>query len=314
MSKEFLWVEKYRPNIVEDCILPASTKDVFRGFVDQGELPNLLLTGTAGVGKTTIAKAMCEEIGASYIVINGSDEGRFLDTVRNRVRQFATTVSLTSGAAHKVVIIDEADNTTNDVQLSLRTAVEEFHGNCRFIFTCNFINKIIEPLHSRCTVVDFRIKPEQAVKLQGEFFTRLKTILTNEKVQFEDKVLAKLVKRYYPDWRRLINECQRYAASGSIDSAILVDVADINLNDLMGSLKRKEFTTVKNWVVQHMDNDPSMVMRKIYDSLYGMLKPASIPEAVLIIAKYMNSIPIVPDQEINLLACLTEVMMSCEFK
>ena len=314
MSKEFLWVEKYRPNIVEDCILPASTKDVFRGFVDQGELPNLLLTGTAGVGKTTIAKAMCEEIGASYIVINGSDEGRFLDTVRNRVRQFATTVSLTSGAAHKVVIIDEADNTTNDVQLSLRTAVEEFHGNCRFIFTCNFINKIIEPLHSRCTVVDFRIKPEQAVKLQGEFFTRLKTILTNEKVQFEDKVLAKLVKRYYPDWRRLINECQRYAASGSIDSAILVDVADINLNDLMGSLKRKEFTTVKNWVVHHMDNDPSMVMRKIYDSLYGMLKPASIPEAVLIIAKYMKDITLVPDQEINLLACLTEIMMSCEFK
>ena len=314
MSKEFLWVEKYRPNAVKDCILPASTKDVFQGFVDQGELPNLLLTGTAGVGKTTIAKAMCEEIGASYIVINGSDEGRFLDTVRNRVRQFATTVSLTSGAAHKVVIIDEADNTTNDVQLSLRTAVEEFHGNCRFIFTCNFINKIIEPLHSRCTVVDFRIKPEQAVKLQGEFFTRLKTILTNEKVQFEDKVLAKLVKRYYPDWRRLINECQRYAASGSIDSAILVDVADINLNDLMGSLKRKEFTTVKNWVVQHMDNDPSMVMRKIYDSLYGMLKPASIPEAVLIIAKYMKDITLVPDQEINLLACLTEIMMSCEFK
>jgi len=314
MSKEFLWVEKYRPNAVKDCILPASTKDVFQGFVDQGELPNLLLTGTAGVGKTTIAKAMCEEIGASYIVINGSDEGRFLDTVRNRVRQFATTVSLTSGAAHKVVIIDEADNTTNDVQLSLRTAVEEFHGNCRFIFTCNFINKIIEPLHSRCTVVDFRIKPEQAVKLQGEFFTRLKTILTNEKVQFEDKVLAKLVKRYYPDWRRLINECQRYAASGSIDSAILVDVADINLNDLMGSLKRKEFTTVKNWVVQHMDNDPSMVMRKIYDSLYGMLKPASIPEAVLIIAKYMRDITVVPDQEINLLACLTEIMMSCEFK
>ena len=314
MSKEFLWVEKYRPNAVKDCILPASTKDVFQGFVDQGELPNLLLTGTAGVGKTTIAKAMCEEIGASYIVINGSDEGRFLDTVRNRVRQFATTVSLTSGAAHKVVIIDEADNTTNDVQLSLRTAVEEFHGNCRFIFTCNFINKIIEPLHSRCTVIDFRIKPEQAVQLQGDFFTRLKTILTNEKVQFEDKVLAKLTKRYYPDWRRLINECQRYAASGSIDSAILADVADINLNDLMGSLKRKEFTTVKKWVVQHMDNDPSMVMRKIYDSLYGMLKPASIPEAVLIIAKYMKDITIVPDQEINLLACLTEIMMSCEFK
>jgi len=314
MSKEFLWVEKYRPNKVKDCILPDTTRKVFQGFVEQGELPNLLLSGTAGVGKTTIAKAMCDEIGASYIVINGSDEGRFLDTVRNRVRQFATTVSLTSGASHKVVIIDEADNTTNDVQLSLRTAVEEFHSNCRFIFTCNFINKIIEPLHSRCTVVDFRIKPEQSTQLQGEFFVRLRSILTKEKVDYDDKVLAKLIKRYYPDWRRLINECQRYAATGSINSAILVDVADVNLDALLSSLKKKEFTTVKSWVVQHMDNDPTMVMRKIYDSLYGVLKPSSIPEAVLIIAKYMNNIPIVPDQEVNLLACLTEIMMSCEFK
>ena len=314
MSKEFLWVEKYRPKKVEDCILPNTTREVFQGFVEQGELPNLLLSGTAGVGKTTIAKAMCDQIGASYIVINGSDEGRFLDTVRNRVRQFATTVSLTSGASHKVVIIDEADNTTNDVQLSLRTAVEEFHSNCRFIFTCNFINKIIEPLHSRCTVVDFRIKPEQSTKLQVEFFSRLKDILTKEKVDYDEKVLAKLIKRYYPDWRRLINECQRYAATGSINSAILVDVADVNLDSLLASLKKKEFTTVKNWVVQHMDNDPTMVMRKIYDSLYGVLKPSSIPEAVLIIAKYMNNIPIVPDQEVNLLACLTEIMMSCEFK
>ena len=314
MSKEFLWVEKYRPNIVEDCILPDSIKNVFQGFVNQGELPNLLLRGTAGVGKTTIAKALCEEIGASYIVINGSDEGRFLDTVRNRIRQFASTVSLTSGAAHKVVIIDEADNTTNDVQLSLRTAVEEFHSNCRFIFTCNFINKIIEPLHSRCTVVDFRIKPEQATGLQGQFFTRLKTILDHEQIQYEDKVLAKLTKRYYPDWRRLINECQRYAATGSITSAILVDVADVNLDTLLSSLKKKEFTNVKNWVVQNMDNDPSMVMRKIYDSIYGVMKPASIPEAVLIIAKYMRDIQIVPDQEVNMLACLTEIMMSCEFR
>lgn len=314
MSKEFLWVEKYRPRTVSDCILPDTITNVFEGFLDQGEIPNLLLTGSAGVGKTTVAKALCEQLSASYIVINGSDEGRFLDTVRNRVRQFATTVSLTSRAPHKVVIIDEADNTTNDVQLSLRTAVEEFHGNCRFIFTCNFINKIIEPLHSRCTVVDFRIKQDQAVKLQGDFFTRLRTILTDEKIEFEDKVLAKLVKRYYPDWRRLINECQRYAASGSINSAILVDVADVNLDTLLGSLQKKEFTNVKNWVVQHMDNDPSMVMRKIYDSLYGVLKPASIPEAVLIIAKYMRDITIVPDQEINMLACLTEIMMSCEFK
>ena len=314
MSKDFLWVEKYRPATVNDCILTDTIKNVFEGFLDQGEIPNLLLTGTAGVGKTTIAKAVCEQLSASYIVINGSDEGRFLDTVRNRVRQFATTISLTSGASHKVVIIDEADNTTNDVQLSLRTAVEEFHGNCRFIFTCNFINKIIEPLHSRCTVVDFRIKPDQAVQLQGEFFTRLKTILTHEQVEYEDKVLAKLVKRYYPDWRRLINECQRYAATGSINSAILVDVADVNLDALLTSLKKKEFTTVKNWVVQHLDNDPSMMMRKVYDSLYDVLKPASIPEAVLIIAKYMRDISIVTDQEVNLLACLTEIMMSCEFR
>ena len=312
--KDFLWVEKYRPKKVSDCILPDTTINVFKGFVNQGEIPNLLLSGTAGVGKTTIAKALCEEIGASYIIINGSDEGRFLDTVRNRVRQFATTVSLTSGAAHKVVIIDEADNTTNDVQLSLRTAVEEFHNNCRFIFTCNFINKIIEPLHSRCTVVDFRIKPDESQKLQAAFFQRLMQILASEKVKYEQKVIAKLIKRYYPDWRRLINECQRYAATGNIDSAILVDVADVNLDTLLKALKSKHFSVVKNWVVQHMDNDPTMVMRKIYDSLYDVLKPSSIPEAVLIIAKYMNSIPIVPDQEINLLACLTEVMMSCEFK
>ena len=235
--KDFLWVEKYRPKKVSDCILPDTTINVFKGFVNQGEIPNLLLSGTAGVGKTTIAKALCEEIGASYIIINGSDEGRFLDTVRNRVRQFATTVSLTSGAAHKVVIIDEADNTTNDVQLSLRTAVEEFHNNCRFIFTCNFINKIIEPLHSRCTVVDFRIKPDESQKLQASFFQRLMQILSSEKVKYEQKVIAKLIKRYYPDWRRLINECQRYAATGNIDSAILVDVADVNLDTLLKALK-----------------------------------------------------------------------------
>ena len=314
MSNDFLWVEKYRPKVIDDCILPETIKNVFKGFVSQGELPNLLLTGSAGVGKTTIAKALCDEIGASYIMINGSDEGRFLDTVRTRIRTFASTVSLTSGASHKVVIIDEADNTTNDVQLSLRSAVEEFHSNCRFIFTCNFINKIIEPLHSRCTVVDFRVKNGQSVALQGKFFERLRVILKKENAKFEDKVLAKLIKRYYPDWRRLINECQRYSANGSIDAAILVDVADVNLDHLLTALKQKDFKTVKIWVVQHMDNDPSMIMRKIYDNLYGVLKPNSIPEAVLVIAKYMRDISNVPDQEINMLACLTEIMMTCEFK
>jgi DNA polymerase III delta prime subunit len=312
--KKFLWVEQYRPQKIDDCILPANIKKAFKGFVEKGEIPNLLLTGTAGVGKTTIAKAVCDEIGASYIVINGSDEGRFLDTVRNRVRQFATTVSLTSGAPHKVVIIDEADNTTADVQLSLRTAVEEFHNNCRFIFTCNFQNKIIEPLHSRCTVVDFRIQKEQQQQLQGQFFLRLKQILDDNKVEYQDKVVVKLIQRYYPDWRRLINEAQRHAATGKIDTDILCDIADVNLSQLMNSLKNKEFSTVRKWVVDNIDNDPNIIMRKIYDALYENIKPKYIPEVVLILAKYQYQIAFVADQEINLLACLTEVMMSCEFK
>ena len=247
-------------------------------------------------------------------MINGSDEGRFLDTVRNRVRQFATTVSLTSGAPHKVVIIDEADNTTADVQLSLRTAVEEFHNNCRFIFTCNFQNKIIEPLHSRCTVVDFRIQKEQQQQLQGQFFLRLKQILDENKVDYEDKVIVKLIQRYYPDWRRLINEAQRHAATGKIDTDILCDIADVNLSQLMNALKNKEFSTVRKWVVDNIDNDPNIVMRKIYDALYENIKPKYIPEAVLILAKYQYQIAFVADQEINLVACLTEVMMGCEFK
>ena len=312
--KKFLWVEQYRPQKIDDCILPANIKKAFKGFVEKGEIPNLLLTGTAGVGKTTIAKAVCDEIGASYIVINGSDEGRFLDTVRNRVRQFATTVSLTSGAPHKVVIIDEAANTTPDVQLSLRTAVEEFHNNCRFIFTCNFQNKIIEPLHSRCTVVDFRIQKEQQQQLQGQFFLRLKQILDDNKVEYQDKVIVKLIQRYYPDWRRLINEAQRHAATGKIDTDILCDIADVNLSQLMNSLKNKEFSTVRKWVVDNIDNDPNIVMRKIYDALYENIKPKYIPEVVLILAKYQYQIAFVADQEINLLACLTEVMMSCEFR
>jgi DNA polymerase III delta prime subunit len=312
--KKFLWVEQYRPQKIDDCILPANIKKAFKGFVEKGEIPNLLLTGTAGVGKTTIAKAVCDEIGASYIVINGSDEGRFLDTVRNRVRQFATTVSLTSGAPHKVVIIDEADNTTPDVQLSLRTAVEEFHNNCRFIFTCNFQNKIIEPLHSRCTVVDFRIQKEQQQQLQGQFFMRLKQILDDNKVEYQDKVIVKLIQRYYPDWRRLINEAQRHAATGKIDTDILCDIADVNLSQLMNSLKNKEFSTVRKWVVDNIDNDPNIIMRKIYDAIYENIKPKYIPEVVLILAKYQYQIAFVADQEINLLACLTEVMMSCEFK
>ena len=314
MEKKFLWVEQYRPHTIDDCILPPSTLDVFKGFVEQGELPNLLLPGTAGIGKTTVAKALCEEIGASYIVINGSDEGRFLDTIRQKVRTFASTVSLSSSSAHKVVIIDEADNTTNDVQLSLRTAIEEFHSNCRFIFTCNFPNKIIEPLHSRCTVVDFKIKKGDQAGLQVKFFKRLKHILEENNCEYVPEVLLKLIERYYPDWRRLINECQRHAAAGAINTDILVDIADIKLDDLVKAMKNKEFTTIKRWVTDNIDNDPNIVMRKIYNTLYENVKPKYIPEAVLIIAKYQYQIAFVADQEINLLACLTEVMLGCDFK
>ena len=261
--KNFLWVEEYRPHTIEDCILPNSLKKVFTGFIEQGEISNLLLSGPPGVGKTTVAKALCEELGLSYIVINGSDEGRFLDTIRNKVRNFATTKSLVGGGAHKVVIIDEADNTTHDVQLSLRTFVEEYHTNCRFIFTCNFINKIIDPLHSRCTVVDFRIKTDEQQKLQAHFFERLKGILDASGVGYEDKVLVKLIQRYYPDWRRLLNEAQRHSASGSLDATVLCDIADVNLDELIRAMKNKEFTTVRKWVVNNMDSDPNTIIRKI---------------------------------------------------
>jgi DNA polymerase III delta prime subunit len=312
--KNFLWVEEYRPHIIEDCILPNSLKKVFTGFIEQGEISNLLLSGPPGVGKTTVAKALCEQLGLSYIVINGSDEGRFLDTIRNKVRNFATTKSLVGGGAHKVVIIDEADNTTHDVQLSLRTFVEEYHTNCRFIFTCNFINKIIEPLHSRCTVVDFRIKAGEQQKLQAAFFDRLKGILDASSVTYEDKVLVKLIQRYYPDWRRLLNEAQRHSAGGSLDATVLCDIADVNLDELIRSMKNKEFTTVRKWVVNNMDSDPNTIIRKIYNSLTEVLEGSSIPPAVLVLAKYQYQIAFVADQEINLLACLTEIMVECKFK
>ncbi len=313
-KRKFLWVEEYRPQTVQECILPSSISETFAGFVEQGEIPNLMLCGSAGVGKTTVAKALCDQVGASYIVVNGSDEGRFLDTVRNRIRKFASTVSLTNTKSTKVVIIDEADNTTTDVQLSLRTNIEEFYENCRFIFTCNFPNKIVEPLHSRCTVVDFRIRTGDKPKMQAAFYNRLQTILNENEIKFDHAILLKLISRYYPDWRRLINEVQRHSVNGHIDSSILVDISDIQLDDLMKALKAKEFTVVKKWVVDNMTNDPYVVIRKIYNSLYETLKKLSIPEAVLILAKYQALIDQVADQEINMLACLTEIMMSCEFK
>ena len=314
MKSDFLWVEKYRPKTVQECILPDSIKDTFQQFVDKGEIPNLLLAGPAGCGKTTIARALCEQLGADYIVINGSDEGRFLDTVRNQAKNFASTVSLSATGTHKVIIIDEADNTTHDVQLLLRANIEAFYNNCRFIFTCNYKNKIIEPLHSRCAVVEFSISGKQKQTIAAEFFRRLVSILDTERIDSEKKVLAELINKHFPDWRRVLNECQRYSASGTIDSSILAEFSDVKTSDLIRKLKEKNFTEVRKWVVSNLDNDPGLILRRVYESLTDSVVPPSIPVAVLIIAKYQYQIAFVADQEINLLAALTEIMCECEFK
>ena len=311
---DFIWVEKYRPKTIEDCILPETTKQMFREFLNKGEIPNMLLAGPPGIGKTTVAKALCNELGVDVYVINGSDEGRFLDTVRNNAKNFASTVSLSSDAKHKVVIIDEADNTGNDVQLLLRAFIEEFAGNCRFIFTCNYKNKIIEPLHSRCAVIDFSIKGKEKTALAGSFFKRLQNILDAEGVEFDQRVLAELINKHFPDWRRVLNECQRYSVGGKIDSGILASFSDIAVNDLIQNLKEKNFPEVRKWVVANMDNDTTVLLRRIYDALYSALENNSIPAAVLVLAKYQYQSAFVADQEINMLACLTEVMVECEFK
>ena len=310
----FIWVEKYRPQTIEDCILPDSIKKTFKDFLNTGEIPNMLLAGPPGVGKTTVAKALCNELGADFYVINGSDEGRFLDTVRNNAKNFASTVSLSSEAKHKVIIIDEADNTGNDVQLLLRAFIEEFAGNCRFIFTCNYKNKILDPLHSRCAVVEFNIKGKEKQEIAAKFFQRLLYILEKEKVEADKKVLVELINKHFPDWRRVLNECQRYSVSGKIDTGILAAFSDVAVNDLLKNLKEKNFSEVRKWVVSNLDNETSMLLRRIYDSLYGALVSSSIPAAVLIIAKYQYQIAFVADQEINLLAALTEIMVECEFK
>ena len=313
MRDEFLWVEKYRPKTIEDCILPSETKKTFKSFLDKGEIPNMLLAGPAGCGKTTVAKALCNELGVDYYVINGSDEGRFLDTVRNTAKNFASTVSLSSTARHKVIIIDEADNTTNDVQLLLRAFIEEFHGNCRFIFTCNFKNKILEPLHSRTTVVEFGINGKQKPAIAAAFFKRIQEILDAEGVEYDNKVLVELINKHFPDWRRVLNECQRYAASGKIDSGILATFSDVKVNDLVKKLKEKDYPEVRKWVVNNLDNDTSVLLRRIYDACYDSMVPASIPAAVLCLARYQYQMAFVADQEINMLACLTELMVECEF-
>ena len=314
MTSDFLFVERYRPQVIDDCILPDDTKKTFKEFVEKGEIPNLLLSGPPGIGKTTIAKALCNELGADFYVINGSDEGRFLDTVRNQAKNFASTVSLTGSSKHKVIIVDESDNTTSDVQLLLRANIETFYNNCRFIFTCNYKNKIIEPLHSRCAVIDFTIRGKQKAQLAGEFFKRLQTILDKENIEYDQKVLIEIISKYFPDFRRILNECQRYSTGGKIDSGILASFSDIPINELVKHLKEKNFTEARKWVVSNLDNDASVLLRRIYDASYDNLQPNSIPAAILIIARYQYQSAFCVDQEINLLAALTEIMCECQWK
>jgi len=311
MAEHMLWVEKYRPKTIEDCILPDSLKATFQEFVNRKEIPNLLLSGTAGVGKTTVAKALCQEVGCDYIMINGSDDSG-IDVLRNKIKNYASSMSLMGG--RKVVIVDEADYLNpNSTQPAFRGVIDEFASNCSFIFTCNFKNRIMEPIHSRCTCIDFKLNGSKA-SMASKFFKRIENILTLENVQYDKEVVAAIITKHFPDNRRVLNELQRFSISGVIDKGALGAVADVQLKDLIKALRDKDFASARKWVTQNLDNDPTKIYRKIYDGLYDLLKPNSVPQLVLHLAKYQYQSAFVADHEINMIACLTEIMVDCEFK
>ena len=309
--EQFLWVEKYRPRHIQDRVLPEEVKKQFSQFVSKKEIPNLLLSGTAGTGKTTVAKALCNELGCDYIVINGSDEGRQIDTLRTNIRQFASAVAFEGKT--KVVILDEADYMNRDsVQPALRGFIEHFAENCRFIFTCNYSNRLIDPLHSRTTVIDFKLAPSDRPKLAAKFLERMQYILNTEGIEYSEKVLAELLMKYFPDYRRVINELQRYSAGGIIDEGILSNFKEVNAKALLDSLREKDWRKMRQWVVNNVDTDPQGIFRQIYDIVLPEVK--SIPQLVLLIGDYQYKAAFVADQEINLTACLTEIMANVEFK
>ena len=312
MLQDYLWVEKYRPKTVEDTILPADLKATFQQFVDQKNVPNLILTGGPGVGKTTIAKAMLEELGCTYIVINGSMNGN-IDTLRNEIKNFASTVSFSGG--RKYVILDEADYLNpQSTQPALRNFMEEFSANCGFILTCNFLNRIIAPLHSRCSVIQFKISNTDKPKLAGRFMKRVIGILQKENVEFEEKVVAELIMKHFPDWRRVLNELQRYSATGKIDTGILANISQDNYKALVERMKAKDFSGIRKWVAENLDNEPSALFQKIFETTNEYVEPNSIPKLVLYMADYQYKSAFVVNQEINFVAFLTEVMMDCQFK
>ena len=309
---DILWVEKYRPKLVDQCVLPDNTQKVFSEIVEKGEIPNLLLTGSPGIGKTTIAKALCNQLECDWLMINGSDEGRMIDTLRTTITNFASTVSLSGGK--KVLIIDEADYMNPEsVQPAMRGSIEQFAKNCRFIFTCNFKNRIIPALHSRCSVVDFKIKKDDKPLLAQKFLSIATGILEKESVKYKPDVIAQLIMKHFPDFRRVLNELQKHAVGGTIDEDILTQASEENLKELFVALKKKDFNTMRKWVAENIDNDHVRLYRQIYDSLYSKFAKPSIPQAVLTIAEYSYKAAFVADQEVNMVACLTELMMECEF-